>query len=104
MNWWAVFQLFVLFAVICWPIAAWFILSGRYSRGMAQASQGWPTVQGKMLASEVVRSTPLTAKDQFDYTYTPTVRYGYEVGGKRFEGDTIQFGLLGGRANSRKKK
>jgi hypothetical protein len=97
MNWWAVFQLFVLFAVICWPIAAWFILSGRYSRDMARASRNWPTVPGKVLASEVLRSLPLTAQNSLDYTYTPTIRYAFEVGGKAYEGDTIQFGLVSGK-------
>jgi hypothetical protein len=91
MDWWLVLQLFALFAVICWPIAAWFILSGRGYRAQALASEKWPTVPGTVLASEAKRNKPLFSKD---YQYTPTVRYAYEVQGTRHEGDTIQFGLM----------
>jgi hypothetical protein len=91
MNWWLVLQLFALFAVICWPMSAWFILSGRGYRAQAQASEKWPTAPGTVLSSEVDRSKPLFSKD---YQYTPKVRYAYEVQGTRHEGDTIQFGLM----------
>jgi hypothetical protein len=97
MNWWAIFQLFVLFAVICWPIAAWFILTGRGARAQALASQKWPTAPGTVLQSEVVRTVRLFSNEANDYIYTPTVRYAYEVAGKRYEGDTIRFGLIVGK-------
>ena len=91
MDWWLFFQLLLLFAVICWPISAWFILTGRSYGAQALASEKWPTVPGTVLSSEVDRSKPLFGKD---YQYTPKVRFAYEVQGARHEGDTIQFGMM----------
>lgn len=104
MDRWAIFQLFAVMAVICWPISAWFILTGRGYRAQAQASQKWPTAQGTVLSSEVEQSRSLFSKEAFDYTYTPKVRYAYEVGGKRYEGDTIQFGYMGGKTSYNEEK
>lgn len=90
---WQIFLLlFVVLAVVCWPICAWFILTGRAAIAVARASQSWPTAPGTVLASEVDTSLRLLSKNR-DYKHVPTVRYAYEVAGKRHEGDVIQFGL-----------
>jgi hypothetical protein len=90
MDWWALLSIFALFAVICWPISAWFIVTGKGYRGQALASAKWPTAPGTVLSSEVERNKPLFGKD---YQYAPKVRYAFEVAGKRYEGDMIQFGM-----------
>jgi hypothetical protein len=99
-NYWDMFQFFILFAVICWPISAWFWLSGRLYRDLARASQHWPTVSGKILVSEVQQYVPLatlfSSSSQSEYKYAPTVRYAFEVGGASYEGDTIKFGYMNG--------
>ena len=90
---WQIFLLlFVVLAVVCWPICAWFILTGRAALAIARASQSWPTAPGTVLASEV-RHVAAAAVEESRLQHVPTVRYAYEVAGKRHEGDVIQFGL-----------
>ena len=90
---WQIFLLvFVVLGLVCWPICAWFIVTGRAARAQALASQTWPTAPGTVLASKVDTSLRLLSKNR-DYKYVPMVSYAYEVAGKRYEGDVIQFGL-----------
>lgn len=90
---WQIFALiFVVLALVTWPICAWFIVTGRAARAQALASQSWPTAPGTVLESKVDTSLRMLSKNR-NYKHVPTVRYAYEVAGKRHEGDRIQFGL-----------
>lgn len=90
---WQIFLLiFAVLALVCWPICAWFIVTGRAALAQARESRSWPTAPGTVLASKVDTSLRLLSKNR-DYKYVPMISYTYEVAGKRYEGDVIQFGL-----------
>jgi hypothetical protein len=80
---------FLLLAVIVAPIALWFILTGRAAQRRAIASLTWPTVNGRVLESDI--STWYRTKT--GHHYQPRIRYEYAVGGKNHVGDVIRFGL-----------
>jgi hypothetical protein len=54
----------------------------------ARASAGWPSVEGRILRSEVTRSTDGDGDD----SYSPEVTYRYVVDGQSYESYTIKFG------------
>ncbi|HUF38024.1 MAG TPA: DUF3592 domain-containing protein [Anaerolineales bacterium] len=54
----------------------------------ARASADWPTVEGRITASEVEHSSDAEGGD----SYTPHVTYTYQVNGRSYENFTIKFG------------
>ena len=69
---------------------------------LAQASQGWPTVMGKVTGSRV-QKTPLdtspvhdlTGPARYIYFYRPVVSYTYSVDGTPYTSDTVSFERIG---------
>jgi hypothetical protein len=58
----------------------------------ARASTGWPTVQGRVLTRDVKEMT-IRLRFSTRTTYMPTLTYAYEVSGRTYRSDVIQFGL-----------
>jgi hypothetical protein len=73
--------------VLC-AIAGGLILMGR-SLQNASDSEAWPKVEGLMLESAVA-----AVRDGGRQRYRPVVRYRYEVGGERYEGNLIQWSAV----------
>ncbi len=64
----------------------WFMLQRH--RKAAAAAATWPSVEGRITASEV-----LTRRDEGELEYRPHVAYAYAVGGRAYAGDRVRFGL-----------
>ncbi len=64
------------------------IMLGRNASKKAKASQSWPTTQGVVVAVSIKATTDNDGND----TYTPIVRYRYEVNGKTYESQRLAFG------------
>ncbi|NOZ13160.1 MAG: DUF3592 domain-containing protein [Acidobacteria bacterium] len=61
---------------------------------MAHASKSWPSVQGTVVSSRVVRIQELTDKKKKrpQYSYKPLVKYSYSVEGQGYLSSRISFG------------
>jgi len=81
MNWNPISVGFIAIGVLA---AAFQVVSLR----RANASRRWASTQGVILACglDISEGTDRTE------TIVPNIRYEYEVGGRRYEGDTISFG------------
>lgn len=62
---------------------------------MAKKSETWPTVEGKILSSEVVRKTSSSSNGGSSTTYHAEVDYQYTVDGKKYFSDRVSFGQYG---------
>jgi hypothetical protein len=62
----------------------------------ADESKAWPTSQGRILESKLVESTSTDSDGMESTSYTPTVRYSYEVAGKTYESDRLNRGAAMG--------
>ncbi|MDD4205780.1 MAG: DUF3592 domain-containing protein [Candidatus Delongbacteria bacterium] len=62
---------------------------------MAKKSETWPTVEGKILSSEVVRKTSSSSNGGSSTTYHAEVEYEYTIDGKRYFSDRVSFGQYG---------
>lgn len=60
---------------------------GLRSLSLSKQAAGWPTVQGRIVASDFVTDT-----DDDGTTYRTKLRYAYNVAGRDYEGDRIAFG------------
>jgi len=58
----------------------------------ARASTGWPTVQGRVLTRDVKEFT-ISLRWSTRTSYMPVLTYAYEVSGRSYRSDVIQFGL-----------
>ena len=56
-------------------------------RGIAAASESWPSVNGSITHSSVSHSVSSSNK----FRYIPKVQYKYEIDGIEYSNDTIQF-------------
>lgn len=54
----------------------------------ARVSEGWPTVEGRVVRSEVDHSTDAEGGD----SYTPEIEYEYTVDGLEYENNRVRFG------------
>jgi hypothetical protein len=83
--------------VACCGFGGWMLRSGKRNAQLALASQGWPSVAGKVLSSDLTTRTQTerinNMTSQVPY-FTPRVRYAYEVGGASHQCDVIRFGDL----------
>ena len=94
---------FVLLFVGGFGAAGLFILWGYFrARRQAQASLGWPAVEGEILEAYVRREEETDADGEWRVTYFPEVRYAYRVLGQEYVGNQITFGgTLGGSSPAR---
>jgi len=59
-----------------------------------QASMSWQSVTGRILSAEVREQINRGNADEADqYTYTPEVRYEYQVGGQTYPGTRLAFSV-----------
>jgi hypothetical protein len=69
------------------PVAAWYYATMRFEQSMAVLSRSWPTVPGRIDASEVV--------DKLTYRsgrfWALDLRYAYRVGGVDYPGTRLAF-------------
>ena len=79
---------FVAGFALC-AIASGLILVGRYSIRRGSESEAWPQAEGIVLDSGVA---PI--RDGGRQRYRPVVRFRYEVGGERFEGNRIKWAAV----------
>ncbi len=81
--------------VVFIAIGIYSIYSGIKSRGIAKASETWPTTGGTVLASEVVERKSYNRKQRMTtYYYEPLIRYSYKIAGTDYESSVIRFGDL----------
>ena len=66
----------------------------------AKASESWPSVKGKVIESELVRSRNKDNKS----SYSADVIYEFTVDGEEFEGDNVWFGQYGSSNRSEMQK
>ncbi len=62
------------------------------NRRMAAAAAQWPTCNGRVVSTDVVKRVSRSAEQEFDY-FVPQVRYEYVTNGIRRQGDVIRIGL-----------
>ncbi|MBU2611188.1 MAG: DUF3592 domain-containing protein [Chloroflexi bacterium] len=65
-------------------------------RKKAEASQGWPTTQGRIIEARVSESTSTDSDGDERTSYSPKVEYTYNVAGQEYKGDKITFGFTQG--------
>jgi hypothetical protein len=65
----------------------------RKNQQKADASQGWPATTGTIIDADVSRSMHEDSDGDNHYSYSPHVRYTYQVIGSEFTGDKITFGF-----------
>lgn len=74
-------------------IGIYLIYSSYKSRQKAGESQQWPSTSGEITEARVTHSTHTDADDNRIDSYSPYVRFTYQVSGQEFTGDKITFGL-----------
>jgi hypothetical protein len=93
--------LFLQFATayaLC-AIACGLIMAGRMSIRRAADSEKWPVVQGVVLETSVA-----AVREEGRQRFRPSVRYNYEVDGKRYEGSRLQWASEGFRKFTRARR
>jgi hypothetical protein len=83
-GWLGVFVAALGIVALLWGLS----VRSRANTLVAAAGQ-WPTAPGTMIAAEVLKGG--TSRNP---TYTPAVRYEYEVGGRKYVGDRLRPGYL----------
>jgi hypothetical protein len=73
---------------MCFPFAAYFAARGRWDLARARASVTWPTVPGKVEWSRIEKTKAVRGP----LFYRLAIAYCYEVDGRTYQGDTVQFG------------
>lgn len=73
-----------IFAVVAVIILA----IGVYIRQRAEASKAWPMVLGQVISSMVTSSSDSDGGT----TYSPDIRYAYDVGGQAYQSSRLAFG------------
>jgi hypothetical protein len=91
------FQFATAFALCA--IACGLILSGRLTIRRAADTEKWPVVAGVVLESGVT-----AVREDGRQRFRPTVRYSYEVEGRRYECSRIQWAAEGFRKYTRARK
>lgn len=62
------------------------------NRRMAAAAAQWPTTDGTVISTDVVKRTHKSENGGFDY-FVPQIRYEYKANGSRRQGNVIRIGL-----------
>ncbi len=73
---------------MCFPFAAYFAARRHWDLARARVSVTWPTVPGKVEWSRI-ENTKAVRGPLF---YRLAIAYRYDVDGRTYEGDTVQFG------------
>lgn len=81
-----------LFVLVFIGIGAFLIYFSLRSRKKADASQSWPSINGQVTESRVDHSTSIDSDGDQRASYTPVVRYTYQVMGQTYTGKNISFG------------
>ena len=82
--------IFAFVAVIILGIAV-------YMRRRAQASKQWPMVLGQVVSSMITSST----SSEGGTTYSPDIRYAYDIGGQAYSSNRVAFGGFTSTSNPR---
>ncbi len=82
--------IFAFVAVIILGIAV-------YTRQRAEASKQWPMVLGQVVSSMVTSSS----SSEGGTTYSPDIRYAYDVGGQAYQSSRLAFGGTVSTSNPR---
>jgi hypothetical protein len=77
-----------ILGTMMFPFAAYYAARRRWNEARARASVAWPTVPGKVEQSKI--ETRQTARSGTFYRLA--LIYRYDVGGRDYEGDTVEFG------------
>ena len=72
------------------------------SRKKADASQAWPSTLGQVTEARVSRHTSTDADGDTSESFTPLVRYRFQVAGQEYEGKKITFGFQQSFSNQAK--
>jgi hypothetical protein len=76
-------------------LGAYALWSGVRQRSRAQASSGWPSVQGRALSAEVKTRVSRNTKSHVTHrSYVPSVEYEYLVDGAAYRSSQVVFGEL----------
>lgn len=81
-----------LFVIAFIGIGAALIFYSLRSRKKAEASQAWPSTNGQITESRVAHSTSTDSEGDRSDSYSPSVRYSYQVMGQTYTGKNIGFG------------
>ena len=69
-------------------VMVWWGLTRRsQANALTLAAQAWPVASGSITAADIFRS----GRGRYA-TFSPLVRYDYEVGGRRYSGDRLRVG------------
>ncbi len=63
------------------------------SKRLANTSQSWQGTQGRVIASEIKKSTSNDSDYGQSTSYEAVVRYMYSVAGKEYTGERVSFGV-----------
>ena len=66
---------------------------GGYEIKGSRESRNWPRTQGTITYSGVLKSTHRDSNHRTQTTYIPKVSYRYQVKGRKYTGDRIEFGV-----------
>jgi hypothetical protein len=89
-----------ILGAICFPLAAFFFARMQIELEQVRLSRAWPTVTGTLYSIDVEERYVFRAGPRF----VVTVSYGYDVGGRRYVGNTLTYAprlLMGGDALQR---
>jgi hypothetical protein len=94
---------FIALVGLCFvALGAFFIDVGLEEWRLGEASRSWPTVEGRVLASEVAtRATGSRGSGGPSTTTTHEIRYEYEIDGVRREGRRVAYTVAMGEGDLR---
>ena len=72
-------------------IGGGFLAWSYHMRGIAAASETWPSVMGEITTSEVTHTVKHSSSGKNKWRYVPKVEYRYEIDGAEYSNDDIQF-------------
>lgn len=72
-------------------IGAFLLYRAYKTRQQADASQGWPSVQGQVVDTHVDHSARSDADGDMVDSYNPMVNFTYQVGGNTYHGDKVSY-------------
>ncbi len=73
-------------------ISVFFIGVGVQTTRLARESDGWPSVDGEIVGSDIVEETSSARTGRGTVTYRPTIRYRYRVGDADYTGERVALG------------
>ena len=82
-----------LLAAILIVVGAAFIVVGLVSKQRANAASTWPTIQGTIFKSELIRHVTRNS-GIVSTSYEPKVEYQYSVMGQTYTGKRLAFGTM----------